>query len=297
MSLWLALAALLLAPAARAAGAKKGPEAAFLAGQEAQMKGGGYEVKRKLLAPSSDGGKLAAYVFKGAGGNHDRLKVWHLKGRVARLVYAPPSSTFRIELSRVHDKDRLPDLYGGGTRTLAYTTAALGSTMLQLVRFDGHKPEVERTPLPEGRLEDLDQDGRPEVITSSLPLGSNYSIDCGDFHTRAGQNAWRTVVYEWHEGALRPASARHASWFNAHIAQLEGELASMDPRASKQYGHFMGAALAIYFDHAEKGVPRQGWSRFNELFRAGDGDPAGTAACLDQVKLDLRRRLNIPDGY
>lgn len=291
------LAAVFLVLAAPAEAAKKSAEATFLAGQVAQMKGEGYSVRRKLLAPASDGGKLAVYVFQDASGEYDKLKVWHIKGLVARLIYIAPGSSFRLELSPAHDKDRLPDLYGDGSRTLAYTASAIGAKMLHLIRFIGHKPEVEPTPLPEGRLEDLDGDGHPEVITSSLPLGILYSIDCGDFHTRAAQNAWHTVIYEWHEGKLRPASARYPAWFNAHIAKLEGDVASMDPRATKRYGDFMGAALAIYFDLAEKGAPRQGWNRFTELFRAGDGDPAGTSDCLSQVKIDVRRRLNIPDAW
>lgn len=272
-------------------------EAAFLAGQVAAMKGQGYSVKKKLLAPSSDGGKLAIYMFKDAAGQYDTLRVWHLKGKVARLIYREPSSSFRLELERIHDRGRLPALYHDGRPTLAFVSHGGGVKTLHLVRFSAHTPQVEETPLPEASLRDVEGNGTLQVVSRSLPLGRLYEIECGDFHTRAAQNAWKTVIYDFKDGRLVAASAHHARWFNAHLAQLEGDIASMDPRATKRYGEFLGASLAIYFDHAEKGTPRQGWGRFTELFRAGEGDPAGTSDCLNQVKIDLRGKLGIPDSW
>lgn len=296
MSLLAAVAAALLA-ASPCLAASNAMHRKFLDDQAAKMKAEGYALKRKLVGPSSDGGKLAAYVFTDRSGEFDKLIVWHLKNRSAGKIYIEPSSSFKIELERVHDKGRLPDLYRDGSRTLAYQTSGGGARSLHLVRFVANRAEVEQAPLPDGMLSDVDGDGSVEIVSRSLPLGRLYSIDCGDFHSRAGQNAWKTVVYSWEKGKLVDASARHSRWYNAHIAQLEGDIASMDPRANQRYGEFMGAALAIYFDHAQKGLPRQGWSRFSELFRAGDGDPAGTSDCIRQVKEDVRRRLGVPDGW
>ena len=269
----------------------------FLDDQAAKMKSEGYSLKKKVVAASSDGGKLAVYVFTDGSGDFDKLVVWHLKNKDAGKIYIEPSSSFKIELERIHDNGKFPDLYGDGSRTLAYRVVGGGSKSLRLVRFIGNRAEPEPAPMPEGTIADLDGDGKVEVVTRSLPLGRLYSIDCGDFHSRAGQNAWKSVVYSWEGGKLVDASTRYAAWYNEHIAQLEGDISGMDPRASQRYGEFMGAALAIYFDHAQKGLPRQGWSRFNELFRAGDGDPAGTSDCIRQVKEDVRRRLGVPDGW
>ncbi|MBI5201525.1 MAG: hypothetical protein HY925_08080 [Elusimicrobia bacterium] len=269
----------------------------FLDDQAKKMKDEGYALKKKVVAPSSDGGKLAAYVFTDSTGQYDRLIVWHLKNKAAGKIYIEPSSSFRVELERVHDKGKFPDLYGDGSRTLAYRTYGGGSKALHLVRFVGNRPEPEQAPLPEGYVADIDGDGAIEVVTRSLPLGRLYSIDCGDFHSRAGQNAWKTVIYGFEKGKLVDASARYASFYNEHIAQLEGDISVMDPRANQRYGEFMGAALAIYFDHAQKGMPRQGWARFTELFRPGDGDPAGTSDCIRQAKEDVRRKLGLPDGW
>lgn len=292
-----ALALLNLAAGASAAQKKrKTAEERFLQERIAEMKAEGFAVKQKAVGPSSDGGKLAAYVFRDAVNKVDRLRVWHMKALVARQVFIEIEAAFSLDLERVHEKGRFPDLYGDGTRTLAYRLKQADGSTLKLVRFEGSTPQVERAPLPNGWLEDADGDGKLEVITRSLPLGRNYTIECGGF-TGMVRTAYRTAIYGLQDGKLVSVSSQHDSWFNDHIARLEGDLASMDPRASQQHGRFLGAALSLYFDHAEKGMPQQGWRRFNELFRPNDGDPPGTSDCIRQVKADLRRRLRLPDTW
>ena len=79
--------------------------------------------------------------------------------------------------------------------------------------------------------------------------------------------------------------------------QLEGRLATLAPRATETTGEYLSTALSLYFDHAERGMPRQGWSRFTELYRPGPGDSAPVAQCIEQVRTELRRKLNIPDSW
>lgn len=292
------LALLALLAAAHTANASEGSmHKKFLEDRVAEMKAQGFTVKRSAVGASSDRGKLAAYVFSSKAVGEDKLIVWHLKGRSAGKIYIEPTSAVQIELERIHQKNRFPDLYADGSRSLAYRVTGGGSSALRVVRFVGNRAQPEPAPLHDGFVSDLDGDGSLEIVSRSLPLGRLYSIDCGDFHSRAGQNAWKTVVYGAQEGKLVDVSARHAAFYNDHIARLEGDLASMDPRATKRYGEFMGAALAIYFDHAQKGLPRQGWARFTELFRAGEGDPSGTADCINRVKEDVRNRLGVPAGW
>lgn len=300
MSARLLLAGLALLGIASAADAaqkkRKTAEDRFLEDRVNEMKAEGFNVKQKALGPSSDGGKLAAYVFRDDANKVDKLRVWHMKAKVARQVFIEIEAAFSLDLERVHDKGKFPDLYGDGTRTLAYRLKQADGSSLKLVRFEGAAPQVERTPLPNGWLEDVDGDGKLEIVSRSLPLGRNYTIECGGF-TGMVRTAYRTTIYSLQDGKLVNASSQHGAWFNDHIARLEGDLASMDPRASQQHGKFLDAALSLYFDHAEKGVPQQGWRRFNELFRPNDGDPPGTSECIRQVKADLRRRLRLPDAW
>ncbi|MCX5787099.1 MAG: hypothetical protein NTX64_01125 [Elusimicrobia bacterium] len=256
----------------------------------------GWSVKRKLLVPAGGGSWYGVYVFEDPSGDHDRLRVWLGKGRAAQLCYLELSSSHRIALEHVHDGGKMPALYGDGKPTLAYSISALGTSSLRLVRFSAGKASPESTPLPEGRLQDLDGDGQPEVVTRSLPLGSLFDVECGGFHTMA-RFAYRSSIYAFKNGALEPASQRYAGWFDSHIADIEGRLAALDPRATQTTGEYLSAALSLYFDHAEKGMPRQGWSRFTELYRAGPSDSAPVAQCMEQVRTDLRRKLNIPDSW
>lgn len=290
-------ALLLLASAAEAAVKKrKSAEERFLEERVAEMTAEGFSVKAKLVAPSSDAGKLAVYVFQDAAKEFDRLKVWHLKGKVARQIYIEIDASFQIDLEPIHLKGKLPDLYGDGTRALAYRVRRPGGYNLKLVRFDGTQPQIEATPLPNAWLEDVDKDGKLEVVARSLPLGMNYTIECGGFHGMV-RTAYRTSILGWKDGRLAATTGKHVAWFNERIARLEGDIASLDPRSSQQHGRFVGAALSLYFDHAEKGVPQQGWHRFNELFRANEGDPPGTSDCIREVKADIRRRLALPDSW
>ena len=293
-----------LAPALAAAGffaalparAAKNPAADLLAAEAAKFSAEGSTVKRKLVARAGANGWLGVYIFQDPSGRYDRLRVWYAKGGVARLCYMELSSSHRIDLDHVHDGGKLPALYGDGKPTLAYSMSALGTSALRLVRFDGGKAAVEAAPLPEGRLQDLDGDGAPEIVTRSLPLGSLFDVECGGFHTMA-RYAYRSTIYAFHEGRVEPASRLYPRWFDEHIADLEGRLASLDARATESTGEYLSAALSLYFDHAEKGVPRQGWSRFTELYRSGPGDSAAVAQCIEQVRTDLRRKLDIPDSW
>ncbi|MBI4425397.1 MAG: hypothetical protein HY554_16830 [Elusimicrobia bacterium] len=278
------------------AGQARAAPADPLAAELEKAKAEGFSMKRKLVVPAPWGGRLATYVFSNDAEDFDRLRTWHVKGGKAALVYYEASSSQRIEPDAVHAQGRLPDLYGDGSRALAYTVSGAGRTQLRLVRFLRGGAVPERTPLPGGVLQDLDGDGRPEVLSRSTPLGRFLTIECGGFFSMA-QEAQRTTIYELRDGKLSPASLSHARWFDGHIAQLEGELAGLDPRNTRRYGDYLSAALSLYFDFAEKGLPRQGWSRFSELFRPSSGDPRPVADCIFQVRGDLRRRLNVPEQW
>lgn len=282
------LAALLCAaPAAAASRAYQG-ELARIAQQ-------GYRPSETAEAALSQG-ILRAVVFAKEGGSQ-RLYVTLDNGTAVKTLHMELGGAQAIELDRIHAGGKLPDLAGDSSRVIAFrlTAPALGQESLVVMRWAGGK--LDKTArLPGGRFEDVDGDGRLEVVTRERPLGPLFTISCSSFHTMA-QSAYRSDVYEWRQGRLEKASDRYKAFYDRRIADTKRQAAAIDARATDDYGGFLGLTLSVYFDYAASGRAREGWGEFRKLYPVRASDPGPVKKCLAQMESELKGRLNIPDGW
>lgn len=241
-------------------------------------------------------GKLRATVFRKDDGAQ-RLYVTLDNGAAVKTLHMELGGAQAIELDAIHDTGKLPDLAGDSSRVVAFRlrAPALGQESLVVLRWAGGK--LDKTArLPGGRFTDVDGDGRLEVVTRERPLGPLFTISCSSFHTMA-QAAWRSEVYEWRQGRLEKASERYKPFFDRRIAETKREAAGIDARATDDYGGFLGLTLSVYFDYAASGRAREGWGEFRKLYPVRASDPGPVKKCLAQMESELKRRLNIPDGW
>lgn len=259
------------------------PSAAGLEGLEAQ----GYRVLDKAAAR----GWTAVLVEDRSG--RTSLRVY--RGR--KLIHMDPGFGLRLELADIHADGTLPDLAGDGSRILAYVASfpRVGREELVILRISG--ATVERAgKLPFGGFEDVDGDGRLEVVSRSRPLGQWFIMDCESFHAM-GQSAFRTSVHAFIDGELRLVSNRHRSYFEERIRARAGQLSRRDPRRETDYSGYLGDALSLYFDHAEIGRGREGWRRFRALFPTRRTDPPAVRRCMRRMEDSLREKLGVPPDW
>ena len=261
----------------------------------------GYSVHHKASTRSGQAELVAVAYRERAAQGFGKLRVYELRGAKARLVHIEAASAAVIDLDPVHKNGSWPDLYGDGSRWLLYTTEfpAMGHKTLRILRLSAGTLKPVHEPLPFGRLQDLDKDGRPEFISRSLPLGTFFAVECEDFRSMA-QTAFQTSIWEWDGLALARASRKHAPFLEDNIARLEAELAANDPRKTERYGDFLGTALSIYFDHAEMGRGQEGWRRFAGIFRSRMKHlppVPRVRRCMEKLREDVRGRLEIPADW
>lgn len=289
-------AALLLA--AFALSAVEGPAAAASRAYQAELARialQGYRPSESAETAASQG-TLRATVFRKDDGAQ-RLYVTLDNGTAVKTLHMELGGAQGIELDRVHEGGKLPDLAGDSSRVIAYrlSAPALGQESLVVLRWAGGK--LDKTArLPGGRFEDVDGNGRLEVVTRERPLGPLFTISCSSFHTMA-QSAYRSDVYEWRQGRLDKASDRYKAFFDRRIADTKRQAAGIDARATDDYGGFLGLTLSVYFDYAASGRAREGWGEFRKLYPVRASDPGPVKKCLAQMESELKRRLNIPDGW
>jgi hypothetical protein len=286
----LALAAALLLCAAPSRGASRAYEAELK--RIAQQ---GYEPVQSAEAAVSQG-LLRATVFRKADGAQ-RLYVTLEAASQVKTLHMELGGAQKIELDSVHDGGKIPDLAQDGARVIAYrlTAPALDQESLVVLRWAGGR--LEKTArLPGGRFLDAGGDGRLEAVTRERPLGPLFTISCSSFHTMA-QSAWRSDVYEWRNGRLEKASERYKAFYDRRIAEGRQRASAIDARATDDYGGFFGLTLSVYFDYAASGRARQGWTEFRKLYPVRASDPGPVKKCLAQMETEVKRRLDIPDGW
>lgn len=288
-ALW--AAALLAAAALPARAAASRAYQAELARIAAQ----GYGPEASAEAAASQG-VLRATVFEKADGAQ-RLYVTLDNGSAVKTLHMEIGGAQKIALDPVHSGGKLPDLAGDGSRVIAYrlSAPAMGQDSLVVLRWAGGK--LEKTArLPGGRFEDVGGDKKPEVVTKERPLGPLFTISCQSFHTMA-QAAWKSEVYEWRAGRLEKASSGYRAFYDRRIAETKAQAAGIDARATEDYGGFLGLTLSVYFDYAASGRGREGWAEFKKLYPVRASDPGPVKKCLQQMETELKRKLDIPDGW
>lgn len=288
MRLLLAAALLLSAGPARAASRAYEAELKRIAQQ-------GYRPEASAEAVLSQG-ILRATVFR-KGDGAQRLYVTLEAASQVKTLHLELGGAQKISLDAIHDDRKLPDVAQDGARVIAYhlTAPALDQESLVVLRWAGGR--LDKTArLPGGRFVDADGDGKLEAVTRERPLGPLFTISCSSFHTMA-QSAWRSDVYAWRNGKLAKASDRYRSFYDGRIAEARSRAAAIDARSTDDYGGFFGLTLSLYFDYAASGRSREGWSEFRKLYPVRASDPGPVKKCLAQMETEVKRRLNIPDGW
>ncbi len=241
-------------------------------------------------------GELWAALFKRDDGTQ-RLYVYLHDAKSVHTLHMELGGSSRIELDGIHSEGVLPDLEKDGARIIAYRVVlpALDQETLVILRYA--KGTLEKTArVPGGRFQDLDGDGRPEVVGRERPLGALFTIGCQSFHTMA-QSAWRVGVQALRGGTLVKASEEQRPFFERRIADTRRRLSAIDARATEDYGGFLGATLSVYFDYAAMGRGREGWREFRALYPVKASDPGPVKRCFQDMEAELRRRLAIPEDW
>ncbi|HAM34389.1 MAG TPA: hypothetical protein DEB40_08910 [Elusimicrobia bacterium] len=238
---------------------------------------------------------LAAVLFRNPAKNLNKLAVYAtLKGK-SYLVYTHPSFIDRLKFDPALPGQGFLDLFADGSRAIVYhaTTPGLNTRTLYVLRCQG--PRVRRVgSFPQGELRALRGAGRPVIVSQTLALGRYFSVGCENFYAMS-QNAYQTRIYEWRKGDFIDASTKFPDFFAEKIKGLEDRLALIPKE--KQPGEYLGGVVALYYDYAAQGRPRQGWNRLSSLLKPPPYAFPKLSACLSQVQADLRRKLDIPPDW
>ncbi|MBI5596730.1 MAG: hypothetical protein HY928_11620 [Elusimicrobia bacterium] len=284
----LLLAALAALSPARGAPSPADAETARLAAQ-------GYRPGASARARLKDG-EVRAVVYSKEDGSQ-RLYIYRREGASLKTLHMELGGSQHIELASIHEGGALPDLAGDGSRVIAYRTILprLDQDQLSVMLWRaGRLEKLGR--VPGGRFEDVDGDGRLEVVGRERPLGALFSLSCSSFHTMA-QAAWRTSVHSLRQGRLVKTSESHRPFFDRRISDTKSRIAGIDARSTEDYGGFLGLTLSLYFDYAESGRGREGWKEFEGSYPVRASDPGPVKRCLTQMRDEIRSRLDIPDEW
>jgi len=287
----MALALLLLSAAAVQAASPLDSELTRLEGKKMRL-------VRKLTAPAGEE-TLAVVLLKTASGRpRAAVRVYRVTAQRAKLLHLEPGFGKEVRLSDIHKDGKLPDLNGDGSRIIAYTTERrnIGQTTLVVLRYA--KGKLERlADFPGGRFQDLDRDGRLEIVSRSRPLGKFFNVSCEEtFHSLA-QNAYRTQVLAWDGEKYASASRRHPRFFRKEIARTQARLDGVDIRTTERYGDYLGDSLTLFFLHDAIGEKRAGWDKFKKLFRVRKTDLPLVRRCYQKLRGELREKLEIPQSW
>lgn len=242
-------------------------------------------------------GLLSTIVVRRADGGGSRLLVYLCGGAKPRLLHFEPSLA-GIRLSALHADGTLPDLAGDGSRTIAYVVSFSGLEQEALVLLRYGKGRIERLgkPLPSTDFEDVDVDGKLEIVRREKPLGRFFSMDCESFFTMAGK-AEKTSILVLKGRRLVDVSARYPAFYRAHMGRLETELASNDPMKTQRFEDYLSTSLALYFDYETLDRRKEGYERLRRAFKLPRAAPSGIRACADKMGAELRQKLNIPSDW
>ncbi len=276
--------ALLLAAAA--ASAETGP----LDAADASWSAKGFSVKDRVEGKNGDLSAIATIYSPTAGGG-DRLEVYVVAKGKAYLGFTHPSTVERLEFDP-SPAGRFADMFHDGSLAFAYraTRASLGATELDVVRWKRFKIENVGA-FPEGRFLRLERGA--VVAVRSLPLGRYLSMGCEDFGT-ISRSAFKTTLQAPREGGFVNASAENPEFFKSEISRKEKAMAGLKAELEKNAGEYLGLAISTYYDYAQLGRGREGWSRLREFFKIPPLAPPAVKTCMASMEKDLRGKLKIP---
>lgn len=267
-----------------------------LAPEIAEMKARGFKAS-KTISETIGEIPISAILFHGQNG-YDQLNVYATLGGKALMLHTRAAAGERLEFDEALGEKRFPDFLKDGSRVLVYRASwpALNQSTLYVLRYAGLR--FKRIGVfPEGRIADLDGDGRYEIVTRRPPLGRFVFVGCREAFQTLAREAYQTDVQAWRDGRFASVAPRFPAFYAERIARSEESLKAMGVARANHPGDYLGLALTLYYDYTSKGERRRGWERFLELCRAPAHAPPGVGECLLKIKNDLRARLSIPDDW
>lgn len=280
---------LALLVAAVAASAESGP----MDSADAAWSSKGFSVKERVEGKNGELSAVATIYSPSAGGG-DRLEVYVVTKGKAYLGFSHPSTVERLEFDP-SPAGRFADMFHDGSLTVAYraTRASLAATELNVLRWKRFKIESVGA-FPEGRFLRLERGA--VVAVRSLPLGRYLSMGCEDFGT-ISRSAFKTTLQAPRDGGFVNASADNPEFFKSEIARKEKAMAGLKPELQKNAGEYLGLAISTYYDYAQLGRGREGWSRLREFFTIPPLAPPAVKTCMASMEKDLRGKLKIPASW
>jgi len=239
---------------------------------------------------------VTAVIFREEGGNREELNAYLLMGGRPLLIHTYPTASEGLAFHEAMGSNGFPALFGDGSRLLLYHShnQALGRRTLHVLRFEKRRFRKLGS-FPEARLEDLDGDGRYEVITRHAPL-SPFLVECHEFAALV-PGATRTDIQAWENGRFVSAAPRFPSFFAERISRGEEDLRRMEKAGLLRPGDSLAKAITLYYDYAAKGERRRGWERLLEIAAPPRPAPPGVKECLLKIREELRAALEIPAGW
>jgi len=281
---------LLIAQAAAAATVERSP----LEREFNRLRKKGYEPVAKARTRVR-GGALVVVLYEGGG--RERVNIYLVDKKRARMIGMEPGSTLDLALDQIHSQGRIPDLLGDGSRVIAYRTIfpRLDQENLVVMRYAGGR--LQRLGrIPFGRFEQLDK-GPPEIVSKERPLGKGFQITCRDFLTMA-ETAFSHRIYAWQRGKPVPASKHYPAFFEGLRKELMEEVSAVsEARSQEDHGRFLALTLSVFFTYDEIGRGKEGWKVFRSLYPEQRVEPSAVKKCRKKMENDLKRELDIPEDW
>ena len=255
----------------------------------------GYDVAETVT--ESIGGKTYTALFYRAS---DATRGGQVDIYVDRtMIYTHPTLTAAPTLEESQPKRRFSTIFKDGVKTLVYRTADDQTSTLFVLRLEGVRFKRAGV-FPEGRLQDLDGDGKPEVIERKPPQGPTM-IKCAEFRASAA-SARVTELYAWNGKTFERVTAKFPAFFARRLAADRQAVASAESGRLNAPGRYASAVLTLYFDEKAGGKPREAWNHLNTLIETNAKHPAVKAwshgeECVVKLRVEARERLAIPKDW
>jgi len=271
--------------------------AASLDAEIRRMSADGLTLESKASGKTAKGLQLSAMIFARGDGGGSRLLIYEVRGKSAKLLHFEPTQARLRFDPLLHKGGRVLDA-GDGSLIVGYHVEfpAIRQTSLSLLRYAEGKLQRVGKPLPFAETEDVDLDGRIEIVSHERPLGQFFSLNCESFFTLASE-AQRSRIHAFKGGKLETVSRDYPAYYRSHMATLKAEMEANEYLKTRRYGEFLGSALSLFFDYEELGRKQEGWTNFRQTFQLPGYTPASVKTCYNEINSTLRRKLQIPPDW